>query len=394
MLQELQASKFGSALFTVHGNDLAFPDPRKLVQEFSIRDFDDLCVALEAVVLHDTLFSPEFDPNDALFPMVLHPLCKEVADADVLKFGEVLDQRQLVTSSRRYRQLSELFMTMFKSDAMKSDAMNTTMRNARLLTHVALEELYGVPLVQSQSSLPVYLSIPDVREEAQAVDKMRMSLAKIYAGFASALLELRRMADGENNLLVPPIALEVLTRAKNVDDIGPVLLEMRERFSKVRRRLRDIDEVLQSPDVPPRRKLREQVRMHRSLNLLLTKEERQMAIVYRDPMTVLTTFGKTLSDVIKVEGLVAGPDLSDVSWGKVAGLALSHLESGYLKFRLRPLHATKRRYLDSPASSVGKIAKRLFGYELKSTDVAQAKAEAAALEDKLRELFRPTQSVP
>ena len=101
----------------------------------------------------------------------------------------------------------------------------------------------------------------------------------------------------------------------------------------------------------------------------------------------------TLSDVIKVEGLVAGPDLSDVSWGNVAGLALSHLESGYVKLRLRPLHATKRKYLNSAGSSVGKLAKRLFGYELKSTDVAQAKAEAAALEEKLRELFRPRPSV-
>ena len=384
MITELPASKFGSAIFTVHGNDLAFPDPRKLAEKFSIHDFQDLCVALEAVVLHDTLFSPEFDPNDAIFPMVLHPLCKQVTDADVLRFGQVFEQEKLMIKTRRYWQLSKVFATLIKTDQ-----MDLMMRNNRLLTPVALEELYGVPLVLSQDSLPVYLSIPDVREEAQAVDKLRMSLGKIYAGFASALLELRRMADGENNLLVPPIALEILTRAKNVGDIGAVLLELRERFSTVRRRLGDINEVLQSPDVSLRRKLREQLKMQRSLNTLLTKEYRQMAIAYRDPMTVLTSFGKTLTDVIKIDGLGADSFPSDVSWGKVAGLALSQLESGYLKFRLRPLHATKRRYLDTPSGSIAKIAKRLFGYELNLTDVAQAKAERAALDDKLRELFRP-----
>ena len=381
-MHEIKPAGFGDAICAVQGNSLAFPDPHDLARKFSIRDFHDLCVALEAAVLHDTLLRPEFDPDEALFPTVFHPLCRQLTDAGVLLFGPDLPD-ELVRSTRRYREFVEVQVALAEKGR-----FGTLLDEGRLGPQVAFEELYRVPLVLSPRSLPVYLAMPDVRRDARVVHNLRVSLGEVYADFANALLDLRRMADGENNLLVPPIALEVLSIASELDDIGPALLDMRERFSGVRRRFREINEVLQSPDVRLGKKLREQLKMQKSLNVLLSKEEKHMAIACRDPMTVMTSVGRTVGDVVKLEGLANGPDLSDVSWGKLVGFALGSLESGVLKLRLRPLHATKRRYLDTPGGAAATIVKRLFGKELRADDLAQDKAEMSELEHGMNDLFQ------
>ena len=70
-MDALKLAKSGDAILGVPGNDYAFPNAHRLRERFTVHDLYDLCVALEAVVLHERLFVVGPDPSEAMFYVVL-----------------------------------------------------------------------------------------------------------------------------------------------------------------------------------------------------------------------------------------------------------------------------------------------------------------------------------
>ena len=80
----------------------------------------------------------------------------------------------------------------------------------------------------------MYLNLEDVKNEHSAIKDLTSRWADKYSDLRDSLFELRKMVDGEDTIRIPPIALEALNAAKNLECIGEELLEIRDKYRKVR----------------------------------------------------------------------------------------------------------------------------------------------------------------
>ncbi len=361
-----------------------FPDFESLRRDFDIIEFLDFCVGLDAAVLHGTLITVGAMPAPES-----NPVLPALLGAGALKPTELVTSDPLSTASKIIRQpRATRLREMLPSAIPVSDneaiikVMSTVIASQM---DVGLEEMTEIPLVASASLLPLYLKLDDIQAEARAFRRFEDALASKYADFREALIEIRRKTE-RDVLRIPPIALEVLAHARTLEHLGESLLKTRKDYATVRRHFAEAEDCLRSEDRTPRQKLKELAKIRKSINALFTTDE-------LDGVTVMSTFAKGLNDITKIDRFADGVAPSDINWTKLVGWLLERAESAYWKFRLRPLHATKARYLETTQAHLKQVVRKHFGHDITAADIARADRYLKEIEALKRIAPEPADSI-
>src|SRR5215469_6349216 len=75
-------------------------------------------------------------------------------------------------------------------------------------------------------------------------------------------------------------------------------------------------------------------------------EVMDMESVGNNGLTTAISFLRGANEVAKTESFLKKPDIGSLGIGKLIGILLNAAETAYWKFRLRPLHAEKKAYLE------------------------------------------------
>ena len=354
--------KPGDALINANS---CFPDLPWLQREFDILYFLDFCAGLESLIIHNTIFSIGAYPGAEKNPVagilrgnnVLQVFTPTVADD-----SELMKSISTVHEHKRAKQLMSLLPNYIQGD---DEGVQVAMFAAALSMpmDIVYEDWLQMPLVHSAHELPIYMRLPDIQEEQRAMHLLQNTLAEKYADFRNTLFELRESVDGAEIIRIPPIALQALNDANDFEHLGEVVMDLRHRYSKVREQFAELDEMMRSGDVLPKQKLKEKAKMSKSISKLFTTDE-------LDGITTTTSFAARINEIPNIGGILKdGADPSDISWTKIGGFLIEKAESAYWKFRLSPLHSTKRKYLNLTKNKISEIIKRHFGYGITQRDI-------------------------
>ncbi len=340
-----------------------FPDFERLRSDFDIIEFLDFCVGLDAAVLHGSLITvgamPAPDSNPVL-PVLLE---SEALKPYNIVTSDAMKSASGIIGQPRAAQLLALLPNSIPATDNEAilRAMSAAMASAM---DVALEEITEIPLVASAHLLPLYLRLEDIQAETREFRRFEDALAAKYADFREALFAIRQKTD-RDVIRIPPIALEILADAPTREHLGESLLKTRNSYAAVRRNFAEAEDCLRSEDRTPKQKLVELAKIRKSINALFTTDE-------LDGVTVTTSFARRLNDTTKIDQFADGVAPSDINWTKLIGWLLELAESACWKFRLRPLHATKERYLQTTQAHLKQVVHKHFGHEITKADVMKA----------------------
>ncbi|MFZ5542500.1 MAG: hypothetical protein ACOZJZ_03000 [Pseudomonadota bacterium] len=362
-----------------------FGELQALQGDFDIMSFLNLCSGIDAAVLHGSLHTAVATPDlDGI------PIARELAREGVLVscagFLDLYDRdvRVQTFADPKAQELTGLMSSFHIEDVAQLDLYmdlygHLAGQTVALAPYVVLEDRLRVPVVTPASSLSFYLGLSHVQAEQRASRLYANALASRYAEYKTVLKELRASVDGEDRLAIPPIALQILDRAARPEDVPGLVLEQRHRYAKVRALFAELDETLRSDAVAPLQKLKAKARITKSVRKLFERAE-------LDQISLLTSMAGGLNETVKAEDLIKEAEVSDVAWSKIIGWLIAKGEVEYWKFRLRPLHATKKRYLSIPKAQTAAIVQRLFSHQLSPQDYEFAAMWERLVGKKLQEL--------
>ena len=354
---------------------MCFPDLEWLRREFDVLYFCDLCAGIEAAVLNERLFGMWGSIGPGALP-VLEPL----AEAGVLHRVTAEGESSWATTEKIMRgdRVRDLMARLRGNNRIASEDMpvySGLMANATALpTALAMEELLGMPLALSAQALPVYVQLPTVRRQREVFRGIDSQFANTYDGFRQALEQLRTAVEPDTTVLIPPIALEALSRASTFDELGTAIVELRHKYRRLRARFTELDETLRLKNYMLRNKRSELARLLLDIN----KTQDYMKSV---GVPMLTEIADNLGKVFEAaEGAVNGATDWSAAFklGKAAGPLAQVIERARWRLRMRPLLQTIDRYLSMGSADMANAAKVLFGHELDGADLARATAYKSA----------------
>ncbi len=355
-----------------------FPNLSELRERFDPFALIDFCTGIDAAVLHERLYTsglPDPETNPVLKVLLRDGVLVDLSGTGLFQIPPDVMRDH---AASRYPMV---ILTLLQKDMVRFSYPKTlhepeiaervlTWTMASLLASakdLIIEEQKQVSMVPSASASIVWRHHPVLREEDDAFTRLTKSLAERYSDLRELLLASRGAAEGDNQFRMPPIALQVLSRADRTRDLGDVFMEIRHQYRKVRNYFSSVEAILDSPDVPLTKKLKEQASIERAISELIGKENA------RDSFTRMTSFNRTLNDSVAAEKVLDGAKAGDVSIAKLVGRLISVAETAYWRFRLRPLHATKKAYLALSSTDICGAIKRHFGHEVTQSDQDQIK---------------------
>ena len=361
----------GDAVVTANDCFVDFDELSRSFDPFALIDF---CSAIDAAVLHERLYT--FGHPEGIRNPVLSALMTEGVLVDIRESGLAAATPDKMLNHPASKvplvlltllQKGQLQFTYPKALHGEEDfATVTTWFFAALLAtskDLVIQDQIDAPLIPTASSSVILINHPRVREEQDAFARMQKSLAETYADLKDLLLQERSQLDGHAQLDLPPLAIEVFRRASTADDLGDVVLEVRRKFERLRRYFRDLNETLESPKVPLRAKATEAAKLRRAIQSLSNQEASGP-----DGVTTLVSFARRANDVAPFEKISKGLALENLSLGKLIVLLLAAAEEAYWKFKLKPLHAIRTRYLDLSSKDIRDSVKKHFNYEVSGRD--------------------------
>jgi hypothetical protein len=161
---------------------------------------------------------------------------------------------------------------------------------------------------------------------------------------------------------VPPIALEVLDLAPTSIELGDAVIRIRKKYSSLRRYFCDIYQVLSEPTVPLKEKLKERADLERAIAVLLAGTKQS------DRLAKSVSFASAINDALPPEALMELAEPSGIGIGKLVDRFIESAVDAYWRFKLRPLHSTKDRYLSFSKANIGALVSRHFGVTFDSSD--------------------------
>lgn len=350
----------------------AYPDLEELEHDFDIMYFLDLCAGIEAAVLQNTLVCT--GQLLGIGASRINPIVEALIESDTLTKWTVstADRGAKAIEILSHRNARDVMAMMPRSvPAVDSDVhVSLLATGIDFAGDLGFEAETGLPLVLTAHTLPLYAKLPQVRAERQAAARVRGELAARYADFRDVLHAMRDQAYGEESIRIPPIALEVLEMANSHDELGSAMLEVRHKYASVRAHFTELDELMRSRSQSPRKLLAEQAKRRKAISKLFNSDE-------VDGLTVLTSFATELNDTVDLDELADGA--SGIDWNKVVASVVRHAEDIYWKFKLRPLHSTKQRYLDLSSKRIQDIVRHHFRHQLTARDLHAANAYAAVV---------------
>jgi hypothetical protein len=210
-------------------------------------------------------------------------------------------------------------------------------------------------------TLPMQQTFYEMSANVRA-DHSVCDLSGHYRSLANALDELRRQTRIQESAYqivpLPPIGLEVFRTASTVEQLSDAIVDVRERFTDLRSRLRNLQEILDDPSIGLDRKLKLRAKWMSAWKRLNTKYEFTGAVGLAD----------TNNAIYKLAPEVPGAmGLNPSSWIKLLKVAVEEWPELWSRWRMRALHRTLRSYVKAPdrdlSESVEKIIRRPILHE-------------------------------
>ncbi|WP_038387462.1 hypothetical protein [Bradyrhizobium elkanii] len=369
----------GTAL--INGED-CFPDIEALKEDFDIIYFLDLCAGIEAAILYDKLNLTKIGRGagsilDPLAQAGVLSLYKLTADPENM-MGTV----EAVFERPRSKDLMERLgqANLWETEDVEL-AITAQVAAMTLPTDLMLEETSGKTLTLPFRHVPIYLSIPAVIKERNALYSAKLSLAKSHADLSKTMLAFRseHAFHDLDQLPLPPLAIEVLKDARTFDELGEIIMDKRNEYKALRKRFRDIREVYGSKDLSLKERYIEKAKLEADL-VRLSKTMQNVP-------TVLSL----VSDVEKVAEAAAPMVAHDFSKaGKLVGPVSKWIDDRTFRWRMRPLVGLIEIYENAGMRQIADVSQSLFGHTLTDADAARAREYAKAVEKYVPARATPT----
>lgn len=394
-----------------------FPDIERLKRRFDVMIFLDLCVGLEAAVLHNTLHCIGLtfgEPNPALTALVRAGFAEEYDGFFPPDRQSLADIQTYVQQSKRLQQIAEQFpmrpldasmippanppkpvagespedfsrrlrdyamnhardvqakMVIATPDDLPAPARWEVMTASwRILNLAGLERVKSIPTAHAAHALP------DLRRDAavtaedeikRALDSLSaegQTITKKYEELQLLLISERvgQEAAGRREVLrMPPIAFDVLRRVSSLDGVGQAVLDVRDEYRYARQLFTDWDQVLRSPDAS----MKEKRETERQVKKAWDEFMRPQPAGWVECCTAL-------ADRLELAMKVTDPKNWPGMFRYLAGLP----ESISWRFYLRPLQATRNWYEEATLNDLHEVVTRHFGHQLTMVELRQARA--------------------
>jgi hypothetical protein len=236
---------------------------------------------------------------------------------------------------------------------------------------LAIEEDTGMTLVMPFRQLPIYLSIPSVTRERNAVYDAKLTLAERYQELSASMLGARSgdAVHDLDQLALPPIALQTLSRASTFDELGEVTLEQRSRYEPIRKRFREVREIFASEHYGWRERYAKKAKLDADMKRL------------SGTVRYVPTLTEFVGDAEKIaEALAPMMITHDFSkGGKLIPPFAKWFDDRLFKFRVRPLVGLVEFYTDASVREIATASRVLFRHELTSADVERARSYVASV---------------
>lgn len=359
----------GTAL--INGED-CFPDLEGLKEDFDIIYFLDLCAGIEAAILYDGLDLTKVGKGAG-------PILEPLADAGVLRLYTLSADEQnmmgAVESVFARPRSAELMERVGKAnywDAADMDlAITAQMAAMTLPTDFMYEETLGKTLTLPFRHVPIYLSIPTVVKERNALYSAKLSLAETYADLSATMLSFRseQAIHDLDRLPLPPLAMETLRDARTFDELGHIIMDKRKEYEALRRRFRDVRELYASPEFSLKQRYTEKVK--------LDADMQRMGKMVRNVPTILSLAGDVEKVAEAMAPMVVGHDMTKA--GKLVGPVAKWIDDRTFRWRMRPLVGLIEMYDDAGMRQIADVSQSLFGHTLTNSDASRARNYAKAV---------------
>jgi hypothetical protein len=320
----------------------------------------EFCSLAEAVVLQDRVIIvdclDEVDDDESKNRHLMKQFLAPWQGASAITYS-TLPERSSDTSPESVRE--EPVRDVERSEVMvanveSGDPLAIASREARNLADAERSFLCPGLALPRQSS--VFEASSHVRE-----DHSVCSLSAKYSSLREALEELRQRSRMPwykyMSLPIPPIALQIYDKAKNVEDLVKTTLEAREQYQPIRARLYELREILNDEGVDLARKdklLRSWRRTWRTLDAL------------SGDLSVIE-MAKTSTKILREDKIFESISFNDLAWLKIVERLLPWIEERFHIWKIRALHRTASHYKGASDAqlnaAVSSVLKREIGQE-------------------------------
>lgn len=321
--------------------------------EFDPLYFLDLCVGIEAAVLHGRLHHVGAGiPRTGSIARALHD--EGVLRIHPFRAAEPGAVASDLLAGSRPRALLELVPRVIDP----GDAQNFSRLwgyATTLTVEVAVETAAGIPLVVGAHGLPLYARLGYVMRDLAAELRATASLRAHYATIAQGLTDCRTFLNEIETIPVGPVALQVLDAARTPADLPEVVLDLRHKYARLRRYFQEREEVLSSTGSTLQQKLDALHGIKKAMASV------QGTLPRTDDLPVLHSPLLTPGAISDVKLGADGLGVDDVSIGALLGTLMAKAPELRWRWRTRPLHAARRSYLRFSPDRFADVIARHFG---------------------------------
>ena len=328
--------------------------------EFEILYFFDFCSTLDACVLHENIYTIDKPSNEERYlDNSLSSLLYKEGAISVIGLGDDLNDYinnhpvslSLLKASPSNFDLSELDLW--------TDGLGNIIRACNF---AVLEQDANITYIPNFHVTPAYLYADVIKREQAFANEIYSKLNERYKDFQNDLFGLRKLLDGNNFIQVPPISFEILKKADSFKDIPEVMMETRKRYSPLRKRFIELEELLISNDVSLKKKLKEKQKLFKAINYFTEQLKSESTFI-------MTSIATEVNDKIDAGKLIEGAGaIKGIEWTKLIDFVIKNAEKLFLKFKLRPLYATKKQYMNANPKEISQSVEKHFGRALNSND--------------------------
>ena len=233
-----------------------------------------------------------------------------------------------------------------------------------LPTDLAIEEDTGLDLGLPFRQTPIYLTIPSVEKQRSAVYRAKLALSERYKELRTAMMSFRSdlAVHDLDHIPLPPLALETLSNAQTFDELGTIVIEQRERFSRLRKKFKQAREIWSADDVSPQERYQAKADIDNDMVRLSGKVRYVPTLM--EPLGDIERFAEAAAPAIATGDLTKG--------GKLIGPVARLIYEAHFRFRARPLLSLISSFNHTTVGDVAASVKTLFDHDLTNDDVARA----------------------
>jgi hypothetical protein len=223
------------------------------------------------------------------------------------------------------------------------------------------ERHLGVPSAVPPLHLLFYEVSANVRGDHSVCD-----LAGHYSDLAAMLMALRRDVQVAPQPYVavplPPLGYEVFRRTRSIDEIFDIVLDVREQYSDLRTRLRELADVFNDPTVPQKHKLLKRMKWEAAWRSLEKK------YTFSGRMEVASTTQALYKAAPDIPGAIA---LNPNSWLSLLATIHEQIPDLWQRWRFRALHRTLDGYLQAPDRNLGSAIEKVIRRPIDDGEAAE-----------------------